>query len=126
MWQSNSFFCAMFGASKIQQSTPYFQAQWWLHHVMGMLVIIKDWGVFQDKKMELTTGKVLEENLVLSAVHQTLGEEFTVQQGNNLKHKAKSTLELRTKKTVNVPEWASYIFDLNLLENLWQDLKMVV
>ena len=44
---------------------------------MGMLVIIKDWGVFQDKKrnvMELSTGKILEENLVQSAFHQTLGD----------------------------------------------------
>jgi hypothetical protein len=27
----------------------YFQAKWWLHHVMGMLAIVKDWGGFQDK-----------------------------------------------------------------------------
>ena len=40
-------------------------------------------------------------------------------------HKVKSTLELLTKKTVNVPEWPSYSFDLNLLGNLWQNLKMV-
>jgi hypothetical protein len=71
----------------------------------------------------LSTGKILEENLVQSAFQQTLGEEFTFQQDNNLKHKTKSTLELLTKKTVNVPEWPSYSFDLNL-ENLWQDLNM--
>ena len=76
--------------------------------------------------MELNTGKVLKENLVESAFHQTLGDEFTFQQDNNLKHKAKYTLELLTKHTVNVPEWQSYSFDLNLLQNLWQDLKMVV
>ena len=75
--------------------------------------------------MELNTGKILE-NLVQSAFHQTLGEGFTFQQDNILKHKAKSTLELLTKKTVNVPEWPSYRFDINLLENQWQDLKMVV
>ena len=49
--------------------------------------------------MELKTGKILEENLVLSAFHQILGDEFTFQQDNNLKHKAKSTLVLLTKKT---------------------------
>ena len=54
--------------------------------------------------MEHSTGKILEKNLVQSAFHQTLGEEFTFQQDNNLKHEAKSTLELHT---VNVPEWPS-------------------
>ena len=49
----------------------------------------------------LSTCKILEENLVQSAFHQTLGDEFTFQQDNNLKHKAKSTLELLTKKTVS-------------------------
>ena len=76
--------------------------------------------------MELSTGKFLDENLVQSAFSQTLGDEFTFQQDNNLKHKATSTLELFTKKTENVPEWPSYSFDLNLLDNLRQDLKMVV
>uniref|UniRef100_A0AAZ3PLW7 Tc1-like transposase DDE domain-containing protein n=1 Tax=Oncorhynchus tshawytscha TaxID=74940 RepID=A0AAZ3PLW7_ONCTS len=47
---------------------------------------------------------------------------FTFQLDNNLKHKDKSTLQLLTKKTLNIPEWPSYCFDLNLLENLWQDL----
>ena len=90
---------------------------------MGILVIIKYWGVFQDKKingMELSTGKIVEENLVQSAFHQTQGDEFTFQQDNNLQHKAKSTLEFLIKKTVNVPEWQSNSFELNLLENLWQ------
>ena len=76
--------------------------------------------------MELSTGLILEENLFQSAFHQTLGDEFTFQQDNNLKHKAKSTLELLIKKTVNVPEWWSCNVDLNILRNLWQDLKIVV
>ena len=52
--------------------------------------------------MELSKGTILEENLVVFAFHQTQGDEFTFQQDNNLNHKAKSTLELLTKKTVNV------------------------
>ena len=42
-----------------------------------MLVIVKDWGVFQDPKengMDLSTGKILEGNLVQSTFHQTLGD----------------------------------------------------
>ena len=41
---------------------------------MGILVIVKDSGVFQDKRIsgiELSTGKILEQNLVQSAFHQT-------------------------------------------------------
>jgi hypothetical protein len=33
---------------------------------------------------------------------------------------------LLTKKTVNVPEWPSYSFDLKLLENIWQDLLIMI
>ena len=54
--------------------------------------------------------------MVQSAFHQSLGEKFTFQQDNNVKDKAKSTLELLTKMKVNVPEWPSHSFDLNLLE----------
>jgi hypothetical protein len=84
---------------------------------MGMLVIFKDWGVFQEtirNGMELNTGKILVENLVWSAFHQTLGDEFTFQQDNSLKHKTKSTQELLTKKTVNVSEWPGCNLDLNI------------
>jgi hypothetical protein len=44
------------------------------------------------KGLELSTGKILEENLVQSAFRQTLGDKFTFQQVNNLKLKAKFTL----------------------------------
>ena len=56
------------------------------------------------------TGKILEEKLVLMFSTLTLGDEFTFQQDNNLKLKVKYTLELLTKKTVNIPEWLSYSF----------------
>jgi hypothetical protein len=73
----------VWGKSNTSWSTAsYFQAWWWLHHVIEMLVIITEWGVFQDKK---------ERSLVQSAFHVTLGDEFTFQQENNLKYKAKYT-----------------------------------
>ena len=46
--------------------------------------------------------KIIEENLLQSALYQTLGEECTFQQDNDLQHKAKYTLELFTKKTVMI------------------------
>ena len=27
----------------------YFQILWWQHHVMGMLVTSRDWGIYQDQ-----------------------------------------------------------------------------
>jgi hypothetical protein len=70
---------------------------------MGRLDIDKDWGVYQDKK-KCDGFKHRKNPRGKPALHQTLGDEFTFQQDNNLKHKAKSALELLTKKTVNVPE----------------------
>ena len=61
------------------------------------------------QELELSTGIILNKKLVQSAFQQTQGDKFTFQQGNNLKHKAKYTLELLTK----IPEWPSYSFDLN-------------
>ena len=51
----------------------------------GVFIIVKDWRVFQKKS------GAKQENLVQSAFHQTLEDEFTFQQENNLKYKAKST-----------------------------------
>ena len=56
--------------------------------------------------------------MVQSAFQSVLGDKFTFQQDNNLKHKAKYTRELLTKMTMNVPEWPSYSFDEKWLENL--------
>ena len=68
--------------------------------------------------IELSTVKVLEENWVQSALQQTLGDTFTFQQDNNLKHMSKYTLELLTKTTLNFPEWPSYSFELNRLKSM--------
>ena len=54
-------------------------------------------GGIKINGIKLSTGKILEENLVQSAFQQTLGNEFTFQQDNNLKYTAKYTLELLTK-----------------------------
>ena len=76
--------------------------------------------------MALSTDKIPEENLVQSASQQILGDKSPFQQDNNLQLKAKYTLELFTKTTLNVPEWPSYSLDLHRHENLLQHLKMAV
>jgi hypothetical protein len=82
---------------------------------MGMLVIVKE-GCFQDKKNERKRAKHRQNpRAKLGCCFPPDTGRCTFQQDNNLKHKAKSTLELLTKKTMNVPEWPSYSFDLNLL-----------
>uniref|UniRef100_A0A673Z7C8 non-specific serine/threonine protein kinase n=1 Tax=Salmo trutta TaxID=8032 RepID=A0A673Z7C8_SALTR len=56
--------------------------------------------------IELSTGKIQEETF-LSAFQQILGDKFTFQQDNNLKHKAKYTQELLTKTDIERPPTAS-------------------
>ena len=72
-----------------------------------MLVIGKRVVLNKINRIELSTGKILEGNQVQSAFQQTLGVKFSLQENNNLKHKAKHTLELLNKITLNVTEWPS-------------------
>ena len=56
---------------------------------MVLLVIGRDTGVFlkvKRNRIELSTGKILEENLVQSAFQPPLGDKFTFQLDNNLNY----------------------------------------
>jgi hypothetical protein len=76
-------------------------------------------------RIGLSTGKIIEEHLVPSVFQQTLGDKFTFQQVNNLKHKAKLYTGVAYQDDIECSR-PCYTFDLNRLENLWQDLKMAV
>ena len=52
--------------------------------------------------------RILDENLLESAMNLKLGRRFTFQQDNDPKHKAKATLEWLNNKKINVLEWPSH------------------
>jgi len=51
--------------------------------------------------------KILDHNLLESAMNLKLGRKFTFQQDNDLKHKAEATLEWLSNNKINVLEWPS-------------------
>ena len=106
-------------------------------HTHGEIGLAKFWGCFNSR----VPGVLVEINgindstnyqaisadyLVAPTIRLRLGCEWTFQQGNDPTHNSKSTQKWLCATKGNAPQWPSQAPDLNPIENLQVELKLIM